>query len=76
MVGWKYAANSAIWYDPEIKMAYSINIYDLSFIKWPRHYQGQFWGYIWPWFEWKYVMNIRSNQIFVKYYAKNMFDAY
>ena len=52
------------------------NIYDLSFIKWPRNFKGQFRGHIQLWFQWKNAMNIKSYHTFVKWYTKPMFDAW
>ena len=49
-------------------------IYDSSFVKWPRILKGQFKGHIWPWFQWKYVMNIQSNQTLVKWFTKPMIN--
>ena len=50
-----------------------VNIYVLSFMKWPENFKGQFGGHIWSW---KYVMNIQSSLAFVKWCAESIFDAW
>ena len=52
------------------------NIYVLSFIKWLGTIKCQFKGHIWPWFQWKYIMNIQSHQTFQPCQTKPMFGAW